>query len=270
MTGPAGYLSGESTAIKSAVHGGPAVPQFRRHGRSSQGSEILVHNVETLARLAALARIAATTPSCAAPALPTRSYRLLTVLTPTQERRVVEVDSSASLAEAVQVAVGERPAPDAAVLVGGYGGTWARWSEISCLPVSQDSMRRAGHSLGPGIIAPMWEPGCELAATKAVVDYLARSSAGQCGPCLFGLPAMAESLTRLAEGRPRRHEVAALRRDIGAVEGRGACHHPDGAVSLVRSALRLFGDDIELHASGRTCGRPAENLIPVPGSDRSE
>ena len=47
-----------------------------------------------------------------------------------------------------------------------------------------------------------------------------------------------------------------LRRVSGWSEtlaGRGACRHPDGAVGLLRSALRTFDDDFTSHQRGRGC-----------------
>ena len=44
-----------------------------------------------------------------------------------------------------------------------------------------------------------------------------------------------------------------LRRWAGMVEGRGACHHPDGVVRLVRSLLLGFPDDVARHAGGTPC-----------------
>jgi NADH:ubiquinone oxidoreductase subunit F (NADH-binding) len=263
MTGPSSYLAGESTAVKSAVRGGPALPSSRVTRDRGVGPRTLVHNVETLARLTVIAG-STVTASCERTASPPVPRRLLTVLAPTHERRVVEVCTSASLAEVTDVALLRRPEASTPVLLGGYGGTWARWSDVETLPVSEDSMSRSGHTLGPGIVAPLWSGSCGLAATAAIVGYLAASSAGQCGPCLFGLRAMADALDRLARGRARRGEVDQLRRDTDAVAGRGACHHPDGAVRLVRSALRIFAADVSLHAAGRACGRPTANLIPLP------
>lgn len=86
-----------------------------------------------------------------------------------------------------------------------------------------------------------------LAETARVVRYLADENAGQCGPCMFGLPALADAMAELAchGGQGRALERAASL--AGLVAGRGACRHPDGAVQLMRSALRAFETDARWH-----------------------
>lgn len=259
---PGGYLAGESSAIKRALGGGPLMPQFQGFGRPPDRS-VLVQNAETLARLALVCRTAGAgrgLPPAGRPA-PWRS-RLLTVVTPTA-RRVVEAPAWTRLGAAVTAAAGGQPPTGSAVLLGGYGGAWARWSDVAGLPVDERPLREHGLTLGAGIVAPLWEDTCGVAATAAIAAYLARASAGQCGPCLFGLPAVAQALADLRDGHLRRRGLRRLGDDLAAIEGRGACHHPDGAVRLVRSALGVFADDVAAHAAGRPCGRP--QTVPVPG-----
>lgn len=261
-----GYLSGESSAVKNALAGGPALPTFH-HPLSSSGSDhhLVVHNVETLAHISRLSRLGPASmgmgPSGGGPL-----SRLLTILTP-HDRCVVEVAGDASLAEAVALATDRTLPASSPVLLGGYGGMWTRWSVVADLPVAEAAVRRRGLTLGPGIVAPLPGASCGVATTAAITTYLARASARQCGPCLFGLPAVAESLHRLAAGRPRRGELARLSGDLDAIAGRGACHHPDGVVRLVRSALWVFQDDMAAHASGRRCAGSGRS-IPIPPGDR--
>jgi hypothetical protein len=44
--------------------------------------------------------------------------------------------------------------------------------------------------------------------------------------------------------------------------GRGACHHPDGAANLARSALDVFREEFLLHVERRRCSS-AERALAV-------
>jgi hypothetical protein len=44
-----------------------------------------------------------------------------------------------------------------------------------------------------------------------------------------------------------------LERWAALVHGRGACHHPNGAVRLALSALDVFADEFERHREGAPC-----------------
>ncbi len=263
---PGGYLSGESSAIKQAIDGGPLLPRFRGAAPAAgeDSRSIVVHNVETLARLSLLSRrgVAAGAGATVRPEPAGASSRLLTVLTP-RDRRVVEVPTTMRLDEVVTQVAGREPGDGSAVLLAGFGGVWARWADVADMPVAESAARARGLTLGPGIVAPLWGETCGVSATAAIAAYLARASARQCGPCLFGLPALAESMARLARGTARRGELAQLRSDLAAVDGRGACHHPDGAARLVRSSLHVFADDVAAHAARSPCGLPGDT-IPVP------
>lgn len=247
VTGPVHYLAGESSAITRAVLGGPALPTARRPAAPG-APRTLVHNVETLARLALLVRGRAAAGT-----------RLLTVVG--DLRVVVEVDERTTVTQLL-ADLGRSAAPQA-VLLGGYGGLWASWDRVARVPVGEAAMRAEGLSLGAGVLAPLAAGACGVRQTAAVVAYLASMSARQCGPCLFGLPALAGSLARLADGA--RGSAAGVLDDAAAVEGRGACHHPDGAARLAASAAVTFADDLAAHAAGRPCGG---GVVPWPEVDR--
>lgn len=240
LVGPAHYLSGESSAIAQALAGGPALPTARRP-RPAGEPRTLVHNLETLARVALVAR-----------GLPATTTRLLTVVGQA-DRLVTEVAQGSPLLDALLAAGWSAgPGHPAGVLLGGYGGTWVSWADAAGAHV--DAGDPVGRLLGAGIVAPLPAGACPVRATAEIAEYLAGMSAGQCGPCVFGLPAIAAGVRRLADGRPGRAGAARLSADLDAVAGRGACHHPDGAVGLVRSMHAVFGAHAAAHGQGLRCG----------------
>jgi NADH:ubiquinone oxidoreductase subunit F (NADH-binding) len=106
---------------------------------------------------------------------------------------------------------------------------------------------------------------CGLAETARVLRYLAGQSAGQCGPCTFGLPAIADALAHIAwQGRDER-AAEWLSSLLPLVDKRGACHLPDGAVALAASALRVFAADLRQHLTRGPCPAAARPpVLPIP------
>jgi NADH:ubiquinone oxidoreductase subunit F (NADH-binding) len=100
--------------------------------------------------------------------------------------------------------------------------------------------------------------GCGIAETARILSYVAQQGAQQCGPCRFGLPAIADDFARLAARRADRDLLGRLDRRLRVIPGRGACRHPDGATRMAASALSAFADDVRAHAAGLAClgGRP--------------
>jgi NADH:ubiquinone oxidoreductase subunit F (NADH-binding) len=172
---------------------------------------------------------------------------------------VHEIAIGTPVAEVLDLAGGPS-APLQALLLGGYFGNWVDAADAMSRPFSSCGLADLGAGVGAGLIAALPADACGLAETARVVRYLANESAGQCGPCLFGLDAIAGGLERLADGSTS--DIRLLRRWLGQVDGRGACSHPDGAARLVRSTLDRFGPELEQHAQGWCCG--TSSVLPVP------
>ena len=136
-----------------------------------------------------------------------------------------------------------------AVLVGGYHGTWLTRDALAHARLSRPGLAPYGSAPGAGVLIPL-EHQCGLRETSRILNYLAAEVAGQCGPCVNGLPALAAHFRDLVGGRATSVTMQELNRVSGLVRGRGACSHPDGTARLAASALTAFADDVEHHLRG--------------------
>jgi NADH:ubiquinone oxidoreductase subunit F (NADH-binding) len=263
---PAKYVSSEQSAIVQYINGGPGKPTFsppRPHERGVRGLPTLVNNVETLAHLALIARHGdGWFRSAGTPAAP--GSTLVTVSGAVNRPGVYEVEMGTPVGEVVMLAGGPAERPQA-LLVGGYFGSWLPAGAAWPVPLTHAALKAAGGALGAGIIIALPESSCMLAETARVVRYLASEGAGQCGPCAFGLPALADAMAELAFHGGRNRSAARVSKLLPLIEGRGACRHPDGVTQLVRSALRAAAADAHWHDQAGPCaGVRRAPILPVP------
>ena len=251
------FISGEASAVVQAIGGGDAIPKDKRRRLSESGLKkraTLVLNVETLAHIALIARFGAPWfTSVGSDDDP--GTRLLSISGHAKEQ-VLEMSASANVAEVLAAAAVE-PSEVQGILVGGYHG---RWIKPLNYRLASNGPTLSTVRPGAGVIHILGTGKCGLQATATIARYLAHESAKQCGPCMFGLPAMVRTLSALADGERDPRLSAELERLSALVAGRGACHHPDGFVQLISSALETFSDEVATHLSGQCLaisGRPA-------------
>jgi NADH:ubiquinone oxidoreductase subunit F (NADH-binding) len=264
---PPRFLAGEESALVNFINGETARPQFKRppvYERGVGGRPTLVQNVETLAHLALIARFGAGWfRAVGSPAEP--GSMLCTVHRADGGSHVVEAELGAPIRSLLRLGPGVQ-----AVLCGGYHGAWLDPEQAARLSLANASLLPAGSFAGAGVLAELPAGRCGLAETARVARYLALESAGQCGPCFNGLPRIAGALADLAGPRPGGQVLSDVRRWAGLAEGRGACHHPDGFVRFVRSALAVFGPEIGRHAQGQCSATDRRPFLPVPAAAAGE
>jgi NADH:ubiquinone oxidoreductase subunit F (NADH-binding) len=257
---PDRFLAGEESALIASIDDGASLPRAKFppiRERGVKGRPTLVQNVETLARLAMLARGDTT---AAVRTLVTRREEFSGI----PRVDVTDVPLDSRLADVLRVDGGA-----GAVLVGGYHGTWLTPDAAREVTLERESLATVGAALGAGVLAALPADRCGLRETARVVGYLAAESAGQCGPCLNGLPRIAGALDVLARPGPApAHLLDHLRRWCGALPNRGACRHPDGSVRLVTSALQVFDAELAVHEIGECTAADQRPFLPVPESTR--
>ena len=247
VTAPDTFVAGEESALIRHVEGGPALPRDRIVPTAISGLRrrpTLVNNVETLAHIALIARNGPDWFRSVGDS-DDPGTMLLTLSGALENEGVVEAPTGVALTDLIEAR------GISAVLVGGYHGSWLPADTFAGIRLSRTGLKSLGATPGAGIVHALGAAECGLARTAEIAGYLADESARQCGPCRNGLPRLAEALEELAYGRANDPLVKEIRRVTRLVDGRGACRHPDGTARMVRSALRTFAADIELHRRGR-------------------
>jgi NADH:ubiquinone oxidoreductase subunit F (NADH-binding) len=263
---PTGYVSSQESALVNLCNGGPAKPTLTPpmpFQRGVRKRPTLINNAETLAHIALIARHG---PRWFR-ALGTQTHpgsALLTLSGAVAYPGVYEIEHGAPLQSLIEAA-GGASAPIRAVLLGGYGGAWLDGELAPRLALCRDHLAGYGASLGAGVLVLLGAEACPVAESARVTRWLAGQSAGQCGPCVNGLDAIAGALEEVLAGQPSAGVEQRIAHWSTLAKGRGACRHPDGVVSFVTSALEIFAEELADHARYGPCDACAgPRILPLP------
>jgi NADH:ubiquinone oxidoreductase subunit F (NADH-binding) len=221
-----------------------------------------MNNVETLAHVALIARHGAswfrTLGAYGEP-----GSTLVTLGGAVAQPGVFEIEMGASIGSVVDAAGGATE-DLRAFLLGGYAGTWVPANYGYHLALTPEELKEVGASLGAGIVFALPVSACPVAEIAFITRWMSGQSAGQCGPCIYGLDAIATALehVRVGDGDGM---LSQIRRWTGMVRGRGACGHPDGVVQFVASASEVFAAELADHARRGPCSACVQrHVLPTP------
>jgi NADH:ubiquinone oxidoreductase subunit F (NADH-binding) len=265
VTAPPAFVSGEESSVVSRISGGLAVPRSkppRVFEVGAFGRPTLVQNVETLAHIGFLARVGASEFRRVGPASQPGTM-LFTVTGAVRQPGVVEAPVGVPLMTLIE-AVGGLSVPAQAVLLGGYHGVWTPWQVARDLTMSNEALRPRNLAVGAGVVVVLPADACGPTEVARVLGYLADQSAGQCGPCLFGLPALATSYREVVSGGGRARHRRQLTDLPPMLERRGGCNHPDGSLRFLRSAQGVFAGHLSSHRRGTCPLPPHPPVLPIP------
>jgi len=253
---PARYVSSEETALISLASGGLARPMTKRKpfvygGRDSDGRAVrptVVLNAETVWRVA---QVATHGPAWFR-SIGTREEpgpRLVTVTGAVQHPGVLDTEAGTPIADLLDAAAADSRAEH--LVIGGLGGVLAPVAAARALAWSTAELAQFGGSVGPGIIDVLDPHRCPVAVVDSYLAFAAGESAGQCGPCMFGVPALSAAWADLLDHRPTPARVEIVRARAGLLPNRGACRFPDGVARFTASALQTLRPHLNAHRDGR-------------------
>jgi NADH:ubiquinone oxidoreductase subunit F (NADH-binding) len=241
------FVAGQAQAVLQLMSGRPNLPVTAWQPEAvsgHRGRPTLLSNAETWAQVGRLLLVGPATYA----ALGTEEEPGTTLLTLTGTHGghlVVEAPFGSRLRDHLPASAHGR-----AALVGGFHGSWATWQTLASAKVSHTGLRALGTPLGAGVVISLGDRECPVRLSADVATFLAGQSARRCGPCLNGLPALAEVLRSLASGHSGPYATARIRELDRLVTGRGACAHPDGTARMARSLLAVFPGEVTAHSRG--------------------
>ncbi len=268
VTPPARYVASEESALSHWVGEGIATPVYpdRPFQKGAAGRPTLVQNVETLSHIGLIARHGGDWyRQVGVPSAP--GTTLVTIGGAVQEEGVVEVPTGTPVRDIIALA-GGLTEPVRGYLTGGYGGGWVAADGFDATAWDPDAMRDAGAVIGASVLWLVGESECPLNEIARVTAWMAGESAGQCGPCIYGLPSISDDVHHLAMRHMNDSEMKRLEQRLKLVQNRGGCKHPDGTARFVATGLKAFADEVALHLD-RRCSAPLDRPVSRPGTEGS-
>lgn len=264
ITPPARYVASEESALAHWAGDGIATPIYgdRPFQRGMNGRPTLVQNAETLAHIALIARHGgAWFASVGDPAAP--GTTLVSVGGSVASPGVIEVATGTTV-RAILERCGGESATVQGFLTGGYGGAWVKAEDLIDIAWAPESMATVSGVIGAGILWALDDQHCGIRELASVARWMAGESAGQCGPCRFGLPAVADDLALLLTAQADEGALSELNHRLPLIQGRGGCKHPDGTARFISTGLHAFHEELAHHRHGRCTARTTERVLPIP------
>ncbi|CAB4835424.1 MAG: proton-conducting membrane transporter [Actinobacteria bacterium] len=264
ITPPARYVASEESALTHWAGDGEATPVYgaRPFQRGMNGRPTLVQNAETLAHIALIARNGgAWFASAGVPDAP--GTTLVSVGGAVAQHGVVEVATGSPVTDILNRCGGATGAIQG-FLTGGYGGAWVSTTALQTTTWAPDPVREAGGVIGAGILWALGSQHCPLEEIARVAMWMAGESAGQCGPCRFGLPTVADDLATLAGRQGSTQDLHRLNERLALIVNRGGCKHPDGTARFISTGIHTFHAEVAHHVNGHCSASSNHFALPIP------
>ncbi len=250
------FVCGEETALIRCIEGKVGEPRQRPPfptERGIGGRPTCINNVETWANVPEIIAVGAEefarvgTPASG-------GTKVFSVVGKVRNTGLVEVPIGTSIKEVVYE-IGGGPLDGSrikAVQIGGPSGGCIPHRQFD-LPLSYDSLEKAGAMMGSGGMIVMDDDTCMVDVAKYFMSFLKQESCGKCFTCRKGTQRLWEILDDITRGRGRLEQLDLLEELGRTVADSSMCGLGRSAANPVLSTLRYFRDEYERHIVDKRC-----------------
>ena len=254
--GAGAFVSGESSALMSAIEGHVGEPRPKYIHTAAKGlwdKPTCLNNVETWANVPFIInrgadwfRSMGTKGS--------KGTKIFSLVGKVNNTGLVEVPMGITLRDIVYKIGGGVPKGKKlkAIQTGGPSGGIIPVSLLDLL-VDFDELTQAGSMMGSGGMIVMDEDTCIVDVARYYVNFLAHEGCGKCVPCREGLRQMLNILNRITSGQGREGDVELLEELSAFMQQAALCALGQTAPNPVLTTIRYFRHEYEAHIHEKRC-----------------
>ncbi len=254
--GAGSYVSGESSALTTAIEGSVGEPRLKYIHTSVSGllgKPTNLNNVETFANIPLIIRNGADWFRSMGTKTSTGT-KIFSLVGKVKNTGLVEVPMGISLRDIIYKIGGgiKDDKKFKAVQTGGPSGGVIP-EQLLDLPVDFDELTKAGSMMGSGGMVVMDECSCMVNVAHYFLKFLADESCGKCVPCREGLRQMLYIYERIMEGKGREEDLTLLEDLSMLLREASLCALGTTAPNIVLTTLKYFKEEYEAHIYYNMC-----------------
>jgi NADP-reducing hydrogenase subunit HndC len=254
--GAGAFVSGESSALMSAIEGRVGEPRPKYIHTSEKGvwgKPSCLNNVETWANVPHIINKGSEW-FCSMGTEGSKGTKIFSLVGKVKNTGLVEVPMGIKLRDIIFKIGGGVPKGKKfkAVQTGGPSGGVIPESLLD-LPVDFDELTKVGSMMGSGGMIVMDENTCMVDTARYYTNFLAHESCGKCVPCREGLRQMLRILNNITSGWGEEGDLQLLEELSEFMEAASLCALGQSAPFPVKSTLKYFRSEYEEHIREKRC-----------------
>jgi len=254
--GAGAFVSGESSALLSAIEGKVGEPRLKYIRMSESGlwgKPTVLNNVETWANVPLIIHNGADWFAKIGTA-GSKGTKIFSLVGKVENTGLVEVPMGVTLRSIIEdIGGGMKDGKKfKAVQTGGPSGGCLPEAYLDT-PVDFETLSNLGSMMGSGGMIVMDEDSCMVDVARYFVEFLKEESCGKCMPCREGIGEMAEILNRIATGLGKPEDIGFLEDIAVMLSEASLCGLGTSAGNPVLSTLTHFKHEYEAHIERKTC-----------------
>ena len=254
--GAGAFVSGESSALMSAVEGKVGEPRMKYTHNAVEGvmgKPSCLNNVETWANIPLIINKGANWVNSIGTER-SKGTKIFSLVGKVNNTGLVEVPMGTTLRQIIyDIGGGIRGGKKfKGVQTGGPSGGILPEQYLDT-PVDFDELTKLGSMMGSGGMVVMDEDTCMVDMARYFINFCCDESCGKCIPGREGLRVLREILTDICEGKGKEGDIEAIEDVAELMKDASLCAMGRTAANPALTTLRYFREEYEAHIKEKRC-----------------